>query len=215
MNPTLCEQDLLEVLPYVEQPPQAGDVVLFPPPGRKQLVVHRIVRVTPQGLRTRGDSNTTDDPYTVTRRDLIGQVVAAWRVDERRQIRGGRVGLTQARLRRWLRVADRTLSRLLHPLYYALASSGLLRRLIPARLRPRVVSFAVNGRKQLRLLAGRRVVGRYDPQRQEWQIRRPYRILVDETALPAAPCPPTTPSRSPMDGSVALSDWETAPPGPS
>jgi hypothetical protein len=214
MNPTLCELDLLEVVPYTDRSPQAGDVVLFVSPGGEQLVVHRIVRVEASGLRTRGESNSLDDPYTLAERDLIGQVVAAWR-GRRRRIRGGRVGLTQAQWIRWLQAADRALSCLLHPLYCALAASGLLRRLVPARLRPRVVRFVVDGQQQLRLLVGHQVVGQYDPRRQQWQIRRPYRLLVDEATLPRAPSPLAAHDRSAMDRSIAPSDWQTAPPGSS
>ena len=187
MNPTLCELDLLEVLSYAERTPRVGDVALFVAPDEEQLVVHRIVRLTHEGPRTRGDNNTIDDPYTLTPPDLIGQVVAAWRGRHRRPIRGGRAGLAHARWVHRRRAAERVLGRLLRPLYRRLAASGLLPLLVPRRLQPRVVRFLVDGEQRLRLLAGCRVVGHYDARREAWRIRRPYRLLVDESALPCRP----------------------------
>jgi len=61
----------------------------------------------------------------------------------------------------------------------------LIARLLPAPFRPRVVVFYARGREQFQLLLGRRVIGRYDDQRQQWQIQRPFRLLVDERVLPA------------------------------
>ena len=50
---------------------RAGDVVTFAPPGRRDLVTHRIVGVTrgADGLpsfRTKGDANAVADPWTFT-----------------------------------------------------------------------------------------------------------------------------------------------------
>ncbi len=92
MSPTLCEGDLLEIVPRGERPVRTGDVILFLPPGGDQPVVHRVVRLTSQGIRTRGDSGTADDPWLLQPADILGQVVAAWRGERRRKIRGQRVG---------------------------------------------------------------------------------------------------------------------------
>jgi hypothetical protein len=72
----------------------------------------------------------------------------------------------------------------LHAPYRALAAWGPLRRLVPEGLRPRVVAFGADGQVQLRLVCGRRVVGHYEVRRRQWQIRRPWRLVVDEAMLP-------------------------------
>ncbi len=84
---------------------------------------------------------------------------------------------------RWQRALDWGVSRLLHRPYRALARWGVVRRLLPQRLRPRVVEFQVGGQSQPRLLLGKRVVGRYDAVRRQWHIQRPFRLFVDESTL--------------------------------
>jgi len=72
------------------------------------------------------------------------------------------------------------------PLYHGLARWGGLRRLVPARLSPRVVTSLENGRLFIDLKMGERLVGAFDPRRQRWEIRRPYHLLLDVRALPLA-----------------------------
>ena len=81
--------------------------------------------------------------------------------------------------RRWIiRV-----SRWLHPAYRLLARTGWLRPLCPRRLRPQVVCFPSSQGPHLRLCMGRRVIGQYDARLRRWNIRRPFRLLVDERDL--------------------------------
>jgi hypothetical protein len=49
---------------------------------------------------------------------------------------------------------------------------------------PRVVSSQAPGDLQHRLYMGKFLIGQYRPQRQEWKIRRPFRLFIDEDALP-------------------------------
>ena len=71
-------------------------------------------------------------------------------------------------------------------MYHGLAETGVFRRLLPSSLRPRLVTFEARHQKYLKLLMGRRVVGQYDTRQEQWHIRRPFRLFVDEAALP---CP--------------------------
>jgi hypothetical protein len=43
-----------------------GDVICFESPQKPIHVTHRVVGITPQGLRTAGDYNPTPDPFVVT-----------------------------------------------------------------------------------------------------------------------------------------------------
>ena len=183
MNPTLSEPEMMEILPYDNRPLRVGDVAFFLSPEVDQPVVHRIVRVTPAGLSTRGDNNTREDAFLLQPRDIKGQVVAAWRGQKRRQIAGGLQGRLTSRWLRWRRVLDRGGSCLLHPFYHALSRCGVIASLLPAPLRPRVVVFQAQGRDQFRLLWGQHVIGRFHEQKRQWQIQRPFRLFVDERAL--------------------------------
>ena len=184
MNPTLREPEIMEIMPYDSRPLRVGDVAFFLPPEADQPVVHRIVRVTPAGISTLGDNNTQEDTFLLQPKSIKGQVVAAWRGQKRRKIAGGLQGRLTSRWLRWRRVLDRGVSPLLHPLYQALSHRGLIAWLLPAPFRPRVVVFHAQGRDQFQLLLGRRIIGRYDDHRHQWQIQRPFHLFVDGRALP-------------------------------
>ena len=184
MNPTLREPEIMEIMPYGSTPMRVGDVVIFLPAEADRLVVHRITRVTPAGISTLGDNNTQQDTLLLQPKYIKGQVVAAWRGQKRRKIAGGFLGSLTSRWLRWRRTLNHDLSLLLHPLYQALSHRGLIAWVLPASFRPRVVVFHAQDRDQFQLLLGQRVIGRYDDQRQQWQIQRPFRLLVDERVLP-------------------------------
>ena len=184
MNPTLHEPEIMEILPYNSRPLRVGDVAFFLPPGSDQPVVHRIIRVTPAGISTLGDNNTQKDTFLLQPKSIKGQVVAAWRGQKRRKIAGGLQGRLTSRWLRWRRILDRGVSPSLHPIYQALSHWKLIAWLLPASLRPRVVVFHIQGRDQLELLMGRRVIGRYNDQGHQWYIQRPFQLFVDGRVLP-------------------------------
>jgi len=87
----------------------------------------------------------------------------------------------------WFPEAVKALDRrLLDPAYQALARWGGLRRLVPARCAPRVAAALEGNCLYFDLWMGQRRVGNYDPQRQRWDIQRPFHLLVDERALPGS-----------------------------
>ena len=178
MNPTLVEPELLEIQPYANRAPRVGDVIYFHAPDERDIV-HRVVAILPDGIRTRGDNNPCDDPWLVPASALVGRVVAAHRGNAQHKIFGGRAGFAQHYfLRAWRRINARV-SRKLHAPYRAFARMGILRTLIPGCWRPRVVTFQATRL----LMMGSRVIGRYDAQRRVWQIQRPFRLFVDEAEL--------------------------------
>lgn len=195
MNPTLQHPDLLEVVPYSSKPIRRGDVIYYLPPTGGAKVIHRVVRVTAKGICTRGDSNCTDDPYRLQPSDVIGRVTAAWRHDRRRKIAGGVGGIwagCRARLRLRLTLL---FSPLLHGMYHTLAASGLLRRILPASLQPRVFEFRQGYQPSiLKLMIRGQVIGRYNPWQKRWEIDRPWRLLIDAAMLPVVDWPPADPS---------------------
>lgn len=184
MNPTLREPEMVEVVPYESRPLRVGDVVFFlRHPEVDRPVVHRIARVTPAGIYTRGDNNAQEDTFFLQPGDIKGRVWAAWRGRKRREISGGLQGRLTSRWLRCRRILGKAVSNLLHPLYNALSRWGVIARLLPAPLRPRVVVFQAHGQDQLRLLLGQQVIGRYDALKRQWQIQRPFRLFVDKRAL--------------------------------
>jgi len=184
MNPTLREPEIMEIFPYDKRPFRVGDVVFFLRTESNQGVVHRIVRVTAEGISTLGDNNTHEDAALLQPKNIKGQVVAALRGQKRRKIAGGILGrLTSFWLRR-RRVIDRGVSPLLHPIYQSLSYRGAFMRILPVRFRPRVVVFHSRTQEYFQLLMGQRVIGRYNEQSQEWHIQRPFQLFVDGKVLP-------------------------------
>ncbi|HEX7503355.1 MAG TPA: SynChlorMet cassette protein ScmC [Acidobacteriota bacterium] len=184
MNPTLREPEMMEIIPYGSRPLRVGDVAFFLPAGTERPVVHRIIRITPAGISTLGDNNTQKDAFLLQPKCIKGRVVAAWRGQRRRKIAGGLPGRLTSRWLGWRHVLDRGASPLLHPLYHALSHRGFIARVLPSRMRPRIVVFHAQGREQYQLLLGRRIIGRYDERRRQWQIQRPFQLFVDSRALP-------------------------------
>jgi hypothetical protein len=179
MNPTLVEPEIIEVIPYANHTPRVGDVIYFHAPTDDQDIVHRITAITSAGIHTRGDNNPADDTWLVQPSAVVGYVVAAQRGTHRRVVHGGSVGsMYHLSIRGW-RIFNRLASRVLHAPYRALARTGIVRKLLPARWRPRVVVF-----QQTRLLMfGSIIIGRYNAKDTEWHIQRPFRLLVDEAKL--------------------------------
>jgi hypothetical protein len=187
MNPTLREPEMMEIMPYDRSPLRVGDVVFFLPPQKDQPVVHRVVRVTPAGISTLGDNNTQEDTFLLQFGNIKGRVVAVWRGQKRRKIAGGLQGRLKSRWLHWRRALDRGVSPLLHPLYYALSHRGVIAGLLPPPFRPRVIVFRARGRDQFQLLLGPRIIGRYDDQKHQWHIQRPFRLFVDDRILQGRP----------------------------
>jgi len=183
MNPTLRGPEVIEVKPYSNRLVQVGDVVFFQPE-EDYFVVHRVVRVSTQGIHTLGDNNVMNDSWFLKPPDILGQVVAAWRRQKRQVIFGGWKGCLIGRILRWRRVLERNASLLLSPIYHALARLAVLTHLLPNRFKPRVVDFRENEGGQLRLLMCGRVIGQCDSQLGRWVIQRPFRLFVDEKVLP-------------------------------
>jgi hypothetical protein len=184
MNPTLHEPEIIEIMPYGSSPLQVGDVAYFFSPETDRLVIHRIVRVTREGISTLGDNNACKDAFLLKPKNIKGQVVAAWQGQKRRKIAGGLRGKLAGSWLHWQHALDQGISSWLHPLYQALSNRDLITRILSASLRPQVVVFNARGQNQFRILLGQRIIGQYDDVRQRWQIRRPFRLLVNERTLP-------------------------------
>ena len=184
MNPTLTARDLLEIASFTnDRQPKVGDVILFLPPQLDYPVVHRIVGISPRGIRTRGDNSSYADPWYLKNENIYGRVVGAGSGNRQHKIAGGLSGRLIGRYCRIRRLSMARIVNLLRPVYRSLCSGGILNRLIPVRLSPRLVTFTSGSNTSHKLLLGRKVVGTYDPIQEQWQIRHPYRVLVNKSFL--------------------------------
>jgi hypothetical protein len=184
MNPTCQEPDLLEIIPYGDGPVRRGDIIWFRPHGSSYSVVHRVIRITSGGIRTRGDNNTESDPYLVQLSDINGKVISAWHGRHLRRIAGGWRGYFIQYGIRFRRFIRKMIAKVLRKLYYRIAKAGIFRRLLLPRLRPHVVAFRTKHQTYFKLMIGRRVVGRCNRRLGMWRIRYPFHLFVDESTLP-------------------------------
>jgi hypothetical protein len=182
MHPTLRETDLLELLPANEAGVRVGDVILFRPPGGRENVIHRVTAVAEDTFRTRGDNCDGEDPWSLTRSRIAGVVIAAWSGSRRRRVARGPLGILQGLAVRVRRALLKRGGFLIMPLYRALAEFDFS-PLLPSRLRPRVVTWAAEGRTVRRILMGKTVVGHYDESGRGWRIRRPYGLFVSPAKI--------------------------------
>lgn len=184
MNPTLTAQDLLEIEPYELKRLRTGDVVLLLPPSRDHYVVHRVIGVSPGGIKTRGDNNTHADLWLLKPEDINGRVIAAHQGDTHRKIASGFLGRLTGLSCLFRRKTSGLTVKLLRPVYRSLCTAGLFGWLIPIKLTPQVATFRSGKNDFHKLLLGKRIIGSYDKSLLQWQIKRPYRLFVDESSLP-------------------------------
>jgi hypothetical protein len=184
MNPSLKAGDGLSVIPYGERKVCVGDVVVFRPAGEDHDVVHRVVSVDWEGVRTQGDNNSQIDPWVLQSGDIIGRVVSARRGSNSVTIHGGTWGRVLAPVLRTKKQLNQTIFRILHPAYHTLAKSGFFSSLLPLQRKTRILSFDRPHGKEYQLLLHNRVIGRRPPDKDQWHISRPFRLFIDESSLP-------------------------------
>ena len=184
MYPTLSQQDLLEIADYQNAKPAIGDVVFCLPPDHEDYYVHRIIKAGPEGIHTRGDNNIGFDPWVLNEKDIYGRVIAAHQGSRRRKIGRGFLGRMTGMACFVKRKTNNLTTKLLRPVYRSFCTDGFLNWLIPVRLTPQVATFHSDAHVTHRLLLGSRIIGSYDESLLQWQIRRPYRLFVDESSLP-------------------------------
>ena len=185
MSPVLTESEIVEAEPYGPRPVRPGDVVCFKSPENAEMNVRRVVEANREGIRTRGDNNRHDDPWSLRVGDIFGRIVAAQRGPRRRSIRGGFLGQVEAV---FAHITGPVRTVLTHstrqPGNAGAAPLVPLARILPRHLRPRLVEF--NGRYWvvLKLLLREHEIGHYDCLRGIWRIQRPFRWFVDVRELP-------------------------------
>lgn len=186
MNPTLMEPELMEIVPVSADEIRTGDVILFRRPDDTTNIVHRVVEISGNAFRTRGDNNRHADTFPVTANAIIGLVVASWRGSRRRAIYGG----IRGRVISWLLLSRIYLlmigGRLLPDAYRFISRicSPLAQRILLGRLQPRIVRYPEHALCRYQLFIGKKLIGRCHATTGEWEISRPYRLIVDIKKLP-------------------------------
>jgi len=184
MNPLMKNADTLRFIPYRDKKIRPGDIVVFAIPKSQYKIIHRVTSVSSQGIRTRGDNRKKEDPWVLSPDAVLGRVVSFQRKNRVRKVIGGPRGqLIFLAVRTFLALKS-ALFFLFRPLYSWLSQTGVLRRLIPLQKSTRIIALTRPYGTELQLLLGRRVIGRLLPLGDGWQIRKPFRLFIDETSIP-------------------------------
>lgn len=184
MKPIFRDGDGLTVEPYFGRKRRVGDIVVFRHPEDDQIVIHRIVSVRKDAIRTRGDHNTQLDPWVLEPGEIIGKVVSAWRGNRRIEVWNGPAGQIHSLACTFYRKMDDWVSSLLHPSYRWLSHMGLVRKLMGGNSRIRILPLQRPDGVEYQLLFRNYPIGRRRPGSSTWEIKRPYRLLIDESTLP-------------------------------
>ena len=183
MSPFLREGDVLEVVPYDGASVQRGDVIVYDPPGYRLTVVHRVVCIGLEGIRTRGDANCSKDPYLLTTANIKGRVVLVRRAQGQFCLYPGARGMVQGYLGKLKQHACSLLIHLFNPLCQMLLHASRLKRHALMELRPQLLCFNRAGGIEFQLAVGRCVIAKRPAGDNRWQIRHRHRFLVDERLL--------------------------------
>jgi signal peptidase I len=184
MNPILKSGDLLQVIPYDGKKARRGDVIVFHSPENGRKITHRVISIDSKGIKTKGDNNKHIDSWVLNHENIIGRIVYLQREKKCKTVYGGLMGQLSVMVVRAIRLIRSVIYYLLRPIYQHLARAGIFRRWLQGLVDIRVISFNREGRTELQLLMGRQVIGRLLPGKNQWQIRRRFRLFVDEDSLP-------------------------------
>ncbi len=185
MSPTIRRSDVLYISSYRSREVQPGDVVVFKIAGHPLPTVHRVLSQDDFGIITVGDNNDKADPDYLNPSDIIGKVLYLQRGTKLKRVRGGWSGSFVGRVMRLRRSLDYRLSRIGHPAYEWLIRNKVFQRWPFGSIRTRVVCFMTNESQELQLLWRGRIIGWFAPELGTWVIKRPFRLFIDQSLLPA------------------------------
>jgi hypothetical protein len=183
MAPSLKPGDLLQIMPCAPDSIVDGDVVVFEPDCGGNVVAHRVLEANDRFLRTGGDANERRDPREISRRRILGKVVAVDRGGEVHPVHGGLRGRLEAFTASARGGLSRFISRLLHWPYHFLADLGVFQLLRPVLSKLRVVAFQCQDGVELRLFLGAKPIGLLPATRRRWIIKRPFRLVLRRKML--------------------------------
>lgn len=134
-------------------------------------------------MHIRGDNNNKVDPWILTPDDIIGRVVSVKRKYRVFPVSGGLRGRVYGFFILRYNMLIRKAPGILHSIYHFVSNTGIFRKLLPLS-NTQILSFKRPNGAELQLVMGKRIIARRLPGSEQWQIRRPFRLFIDEKTLP-------------------------------
>jgi len=171
--------DQLTIAPVSITDIHSGDVIAFPGSvgnDARAMCAHRVIAVTPLGLRTRGDNNARADGSLITAENLLGKVTHYQRNGVTHPVLGGRLGLLRARLLH-ARVHVRSwIIRVWRPAYVWLRASRVLARLWHPAI-TQITLMTEQGACVKYVYRGQ-TVARWYPRMRRFECAKPYDLIL-------------------------------------
>lgn len=148
-----------------------GDVVVYKNPVNETMVVHRVIDIQNDGIRTAGDHSPEPDQCKINHADLLGKAVTYDRDGRTCSVRHGFIGL--ARRYRLLGLKNIKLS-------LRNITSAVTPFISWNRCRPSIkkVCFSSPNGRTYKYLWKRKVIAVSVPSRQIWQCRFPFSLFL-------------------------------------
>jgi signal peptidase I len=73
MVPTFYKGDMIVV--YGDNDISVGDIIVFEAPNRKYPIIHRVIEINSEEIKTKGDNNEYADPWKIDKNDIYGKAV--------------------------------------------------------------------------------------------------------------------------------------------
>ncbi len=180
MYPTFRFSDILQIAPYQGERIRCGDVVIFIYPKNGEKVVHRVVSLGAEGIKTAGDNCNKTDGWFLRSCDILGRVVYIKRENRIRKVYGGRRGLAYLTFLKAKRIVKRGIFRLLRPPYRWLSRIGIFNRILPYRRKMRFLIFNRPVGKELQILIKNQMIAKKILGGDKIYVRRPFRMLIND-----------------------------------
>lgn len=181
MYPTLKEPEVIKLKPYEDGKIRVGDVIFFLPPGKDKSVIHRVIKITNKGIKTRGDNNSLDDDYFLQMKDIKGQVISVIKNDKERKIYGGFIGIIIGKWLHYRKLFFRVFSKPFRPFYRLLLKNNVIAALLP--FQPKILGFQSDGQRFFKISLGNRIIGRYGFKKQNGILNPFFRLAVDSKKI--------------------------------
>ncbi len=156
-----------------------GDIVVFinkAENSKKIQIVHRVIKITGNKLTTRGDSNRREDTHPVTSENLIGEVISFERDGKKYKVRGGFLGLYQAKIKYFIR-------RSIFWLYKNITNISFFRslgRILLVKLARSIKKIKLNSMDGsiIKWVLNGKVIAKKGPDSNDFYVKKPFDLII-------------------------------------
>jgi len=179
MAGTFRDGDCLSIEPVSMEQVRTGDIVAFhnfTKNREKEDVVHRVVKISPGVLITRGDYCRRHFTGVVTPDRLIGKVIYLERNGTFVRVDGGYRGFMRGEILQFIRFLSHVLGSTLGWVYRLLRRSGMVSRIWEPHIT--TVLIASKAGPFVKYIAGNRTVARWWPLEDRLECRKPFDLII-------------------------------------